>query len=690
MKTIKHFKGFTLVEVMIATLIITSGVVGLVTLQSTILKSEQSTDLRQLAMQLGVAKMDDLGSFVDIQDVPAQFDYNEISNNAGGALPSGNISVQVSADSGEVHTFNRTWVVTNQYFVDTDADGTDDTWVTAVSADAPVPLPAFPTQKLVTINVSWNDIDGSTKQVNIDGSFAPIPASRSFQANNESINSKQQPIIDYTPGEAPDVISYDLGNGEKIETSKPLPEIRNNGNNTVVNFETVKYIERQDGNDKLEQEDFATLNCSCELAGVGQGKKPSMTVLVDGELTTELGELTTKMTGVPANHQQDPLCTSCCRDHHDTNDMISSETYFLSEDGDPHKHYSINQNGSFSLASSAGDDYEEICRFKRVDGLFEIYPDWELVDIIDFSDQHLFDLTALDSYISYSESLVINKIRGVNSPARPSGRDREVAPGGYQYVARGVYVDRMKTAHKSEVLAKIVANDDTWKAITPFYDVNLTLLANWSTTDATIARVTQEDIRSIVDPVNNYYGTYSRGRFEALKDGVVTLSASAYAGNAGIIGAEAISADTKTQVKTDDTIDITVNAKAAVEKFFGLIGDIECLITINAVTKACDTNNDKKATYVDLSVMTIVESPSQFDCLITVPKGKATPFYSCQDVSENWTGDIQFNLTVPQGTVIVTIQYPDDTLDNTGKLDMPVGLMATSTNDYNVIVNVIK
>lgn len=690
MKIVNNLKGFTLIEVMIATFIITSGVVGFVTLQSTILKSERSTDLRQIALQLGAAKLDDLGSFIDIQNTGPQFDYNDIGNNTGGAIPSGNVDVQVSADNGEVHTFSRNWVVTDQYFVDTDADGTEDTWVTAASIDAPNPLPVFATQKVVTVSVSWVDHDGSVKQVSLDGSLAPVASSRSFQATNESANAKKQPTVSYTPGEAPDVISYELGNGEKVETSKPLPEIRNNGNNTVVNFETVKYIQREDGSDKLQQEDFATLNCSCELAGSGQGKKPAMTELVDGELTTIKGEFTTKMTGVPADNQQEPLCDVCCRDHHDTSEMVANDNYYLKEQGAAHKHYSVNNQGDFSLASNTGDQYHEICRFKRLDGLFEIYPDWELVDIIDFSDQYLSSEDALNNYITYSESLVSAKINGTPAPTRPADRDREVAPGGHQYVARGIYLDRMKASHKAEVISRISANDDTWKAITPFYDVNLTLLANWSTTDATIARVTQEGIRSIVDPDNNYYGTYSRGRLEALTDGVITLSSHAYAGNAGIIGGEAISAESNSQVRTDDTIEITVDSKAANEKFFGLVGDVECLITLSGVTEACETNNNRKSTYVDLNVLSMVESPSQFNCVIIVPKGKATPFYSCESVSENWSGNIQFSLNVPQGVAIITIQYPDGSVDNTGKLNLPVGLPGTSTNEYNVIIEVYK
>jgi prepilin-type N-terminal cleavage/methylation domain-containing protein len=686
----KNNYGFSLVEVMVALLIVSAGVVGVVSLQSNILKSEKSGDLRQIAMGLGNAKLDDLHSFIGIEDKMGQFDYNEIADNTGGALAAGNIQAAISTKAGDVHSFNRQWVVTDQYYVDTDGDGSKDTWVNAASADAPSPLPATASQKLVSVVVAWTDIDGATKQINIQGSLAPVAFSRSFQAINETDNAKSQPKVNYISGAAPDVISYELGNGEKVETSKPQPDIRNNGENTVVKFETVRYIRNDEGNDKLEQEDFVTLNCACTLAGQGQGKTPAMSLLRGGALTTELGNYVNKMTGVPANNKQEPLCTSCCRDHHDTQDMVANEIQFREESGSPHKHYKANTNNTFTLASSSGDQYNEICRFKRVDGLFEIYPDWELLDIIEFSDQYLLEGAQLDNYVDYSESLVIARIKGTSAPAKPVDRDRVVGPGGYQYVARGVYMGRLQSAHKAAVIEKIMAGDQTWKAITPFYDINLTLLGNWSTTNPQVADVTQEAIQPIFDPANNYYGTYSRGRLEAKEDGVVDLKVMAYAGNAGIIGGTPISNVTVSQIKQDEGIQITVDAKAEAEKFYGLIADIACSVTSNGITQACG-NNRKKDSYVDLSAMTGIATPSQFDCLLTVPKGNnATPFYSCQDISANWTGFITFTLSVPNATTTVTLLYPDNSTNNFGKLELPSGLQNTSVNEYSIIINVNK
>ena len=352
--------------------------------------------------------------------------------------------------------------------------------------------------------------------------------------------------------------------------------------------------------------------------------------------------------------------------------------------------FKLEADGSFTSATSAGDPYDEICRFKRVNGFFELYPDWQLLDIVEFDDQYLFSGTNLVDYTSYTEGLIEATISRNTPPSKPGGRDLIVAPGGYQFISRGIYLDRMKSSHLTEVQTKIANGEADWKAITPFYDINLALLSNWASDDHSVATVTQEAIESIIDPANNYYGTYSRGRVEALADGVADISVSAYGYNAGITGSDPISPFEKVSLKTDDSIAVTVDSKSASEKFYAIIGDINCLITISGTQTSCETNNDKKSNYVDLSSMTIVESPSQFTCSITIPKGQATPFFSCVDVSENWTGDIVFSLSKGTATVNISIQHPNGTINSGGTLTLSTGLNGSSNQEYSVLLEIVE
>ncbi|MCU7555726.1 prepilin-type N-terminal cleavage/methylation domain-containing protein [Alteromonas sp. ASW11-19] len=679
-------KGFTLVEVLVVSFIIMVGVTGFVTLQSEFMRNDAKLNLRGVAMQLAQEKMDDLRQFDVLEVTPGEVAYNDIDDDLGGTLAAGEVLVRIKTDAGRTYSFTRNWQVTDQYYVDTDADGQADTWVPEGDPAVPVPTPVLSGKKVVEVSVTWTEHQGGTKSLQLEGSVAPVPVSRSFQATNETDNAKAQPTVNYTPGLAPDVIAYDLGNGESIETSKPVPDIDNRGENNIVQFETIRYIDLPEQNDKLEQEDFLTVNCACKLAGNGEGFTPSMTIYDGSELVVQSGEKISKTTGVVADNQQPPICNACCRDHHDTGEMISSEVYYRAESGNPHKHYKRQPNGSFTVASAVGDPYDEVCRFRRVDGYFEIYPDWQLIDILEFDDNYLSTEAALDTYRRYSEGVVEAKIMGSSLPAKPAGRSITVTPGGYQLIARGIYLDRMTASHKSALESMIRSGESDWKAIAPFYDVNLTLLSSWYSDDPEVATVTNQAIDTIVDPVNDFYGTYSRGRVEALSDGDAGIQVLALGNNTGITGTPAVSPSDVANARVDNSLIVTVDSKSSSEKFYALIGDINCLITVNNAEQSCETNNSKKSNYVDLSSLAITNSPSRFTCPITIPKGKSTPFFSCEDISENWTGDIIFAFSKPGYQVTLKVTQPDGTVVEADRITINPGLEATSTREYGLII----
>lgn len=552
-------KGFTFIEVLVAALIIMFGVTGYVTLQSVYIRSDAKTNQRSVAMQLAQEKLEDLRSFTVLQTTPGVFSYADIADDTGGELAAGETLVRLTSDQEQVYTFNRNWQVIPQYFVDTDADGSPDSWLDSGDPALPATLPPWPTQKQVTVTVNWTDRQGNAQSLSLQASIAPVSQAYSYQAISESDNSKVSPTVSYKPGLPPDVLAYDLGNNQRTETTKPVPKISKSGDSTQVQFKTVKYIDLPDDVSTLEQQDFVTLECQCQIAGPGSGATPYMTVLVDDALMVQPGEIVNKTTGEVATDNQPPLCIQCCHDHHDTVEMVLNETYYRAEEGAPHAHYLNDGEGNFSLATGVGDQYTESCRFKRVDGLYRLYPDWQLLDIITFDDKYLLEEGKLESYMSYTESLISKSILGLAAPARPDDRDVIVTPGAYQLLARGIYLDRMTTGHQQKVLDKIAAGDDSWKTITPFYDINLTLVATWSVDNPQIANVTQENIQTLVDPETSYYDTYSRGRLDALNKGNAVVTVVSYPFNAGITGADALSPLEYQIVRTDNSVKVTVD-----------------------------------------------------------------------------------------------------------------------------------
>ena len=107
------------------------------------------------------------------------------------------------------------------------------------------------------------------------------------------------------------------------------------------------------------------------------------------------------------------------------------------------------------------------------------------------------------------------------------------------------------------------ANDPQWQQLVLFYDINLTLLASWHSDNPVIATVSDETMENIIDPVNHYYNTYSRGRVTGIVDGVTSIEVASYGGNAGITSTLAISPDEYVQLFSDRLqLEVKSNASA--------------------------------------------------------------------------------------------------------------------------------
>ena len=347
-----------------------------------------------------------------------------------------------------------------------------------------------------------------------------------------------------------------------MEASKPLPESINQGNNHLVELSSFRYVSSGQKHKLVKQQDFLTLSCKCKLAGSGNGYTPAMTVLKGDELVDLPGYPEVKDTGVVADNQQPARCDVCCRDHHDNMNMVASEAYYRLEGGLPHSHYDSAGGGNFTKATLVGDPYIENCRFKRINGFYELYPDWQLVDVIAFEASFLDTQTALDDYRKYITGLIASRISNLPVSSSLASRALQVPPGDYQLIARGIYLDRMTSSHLATVQAKLAANDPLWQQIVPFYDINLTLLASWHADNPVIATVTSETMETVIDPVNHYYSTYSRGRVTGILDGVTNINVDSYAGNAGITSTLPLSPDEYSQLFADH-IQVQVDSSAS-------------------------------------------------------------------------------------------------------------------------------
>ena len=185
-------KGFSLIEVSIASLLIMLGVTGYVTLQSEYVIAAVKLNLRGLALHLAQEKLTDLAYFQQLSNLEGVISYQNIATNLGGRISAGERDVILSSELN-LQTYDTQWQVEDSYYVDTNFDGVADSWVKAGELFFPVDLPRNADLKSVHIIVTWHDISGDSKQIEMFGSIAPVAQSQSFQVKYRSLSTLAMP-----------------------------------------------------------------------------------------------------------------------------------------------------------------------------------------------------------------------------------------------------------------------------------------------------------------------------------------------------------------------------------------------------------------------------------------------------------------------------------------------------------------
>lgn len=609
--------GFSLIEVLIAFMVIALGSASLVQLHRGYLRQGSNSTQREEAMHLAENKLDDLRTFEVLRTTSGQIAYEDIGINAGGIISAG------------THTLS-----TGQFGL---------SWSCRLGSTSP--CPPLATHKDVTVTVNWTESDNTARALSLSSTISPQFSLGTGELSDNLAADDDQPAVSYTPGSAPDVVAVTIKtSGTKMETSKPLPTVYQSGDSTVVQFETITYdIPTQ----KLTQEDQLTLSCNCSK----QSSEASYYLPASFNAFWATGTKASKSFGLSSGNQnsQSPYCSICCNNHFDG--AGSSFEQFFSQYRKNHLHY--RQTGT-TLTTSNGD-YLEACRLLRIDGFYRPMPDWNLVALNIMSADFLSSAVNQANYERYVKYVVKQHylqqtgsstiIPTLNTwlATNASGADASTtvnsavtAGSSSQLIARGVYVDLMNN-ETDKYLSKLQSDDPDLLSKIPFNEINLTLLANWSipdTLDQPYATVTNEALQTIVDPDSNYYGTYSRGRLGAIKNtpvsgaaATIEIQASIKNSNSGITSTKAISPADASAV-TAATMGVTVTGGSSTTPVH-FRGDIKCLTdpknnqtTTPQVCKSNEWSNLSVSSGSSGTTCTLVKPSGSniagyFDCAVT-------------------------------------------------------------------------
>ncbi len=518
-------RGIGIIEVLVALLVVAVGVVGLARFQGAFLRDGNTAKSRAIAAQLAREKLDDLKSFTQLNTGAAGvFGYAEIGNDLGGAeQANGTLRLANGAVSLSNTSYQRSWTASPRYYCGNNLAPT----VANCAGAAAKTRPDFMALK---VTITWTDQDGAAKTLALDDVVASIdPAA--VAAGLISGTSSSPPTVPYVPGVAPNVIAINIGGSQQKETTNPTPTLNKKGQaiiNTIARYETIRFSA---ASNTITREEFVTLNCLCRQSGSGQGYNMQ-------------GVLVAKRIGAPADSDQAAECSVCCRDHHDdqtcnpaTNSGKNNcyDPFRPSTDytGGDHNHY--NANGQ--LANGTGNNYREACRIRRIDGNLVVDQDWNLTTLSlipesFFAVSGTVNAANVTSYSDYVKNFVTAYLSGSTAPSKPWPVGSNVnVNASKNFVARGLYIDYLDDTEKAAFASRIAANDATVFQEIPFYEVNLTKLAQWNSANNAVVTVRNDQLVTEQAGQN----LYTRGVATGRSFGVANINVATTASNTGVI-----------------------------------------------------------------------------------------------------------------------------------------------------------
>jgi type IV pilus modification protein PilV len=648
-------RGFTLLEIMIAILIMAIGLAAMANLQGKLTRYSTMAKQRTIAMNLLEQQAETMRSFYTMQDTGAgacsteQSGFDDLESCVNGTTVSvGNMP------------FNLSWTIAaySQNY-----DGTTEVYSTESErfrADL----------KLATISVNWVGGLGEAQSAEL---VDIIDATSVFNTGRVAakVDSNTRPSVPFDIGDFPGVVEIAIGSDKVKGSTTPKPTIENRGENVITKFDVVSLL--SNGTDAYLQrrEEFKVVNCICTMDNglgtgreVGKGRAPS---IWNGTYYA-LGEKLSKRTGTPLADQPYE-CGLCCGDHHDAagaDDKYDNFRPAFSGDaggfdflGD-HAHYGI-VNGVKVLAKET-DEYLEACRFIRKDGLFKLTTDMaqENLDAVRESYPTTFNTQYSNSVINFVTDFS-NAISVLDYPGTRPVATYSVpwwldwwgiflnSPGQTEpSMSRAIYVDYLS----ADLLKKIkclqadglgdysdfcdILKDPPWLEILPFYDVDLTSLANWNRGSTSIS-VTNSPI-SDIDRAGFSRGVV--GLAPGYFDIDTNVSASVELSNTGLTDTNPIDPDDELESTGDMPVRVVIG---------GSLPAIGAQVTGNIYAGSNKVN---------VETVRLQQNPPDIDCeIITIVDGNSTQkAYVCDLYPTPVTGTItvsDYNAT--KVTNVVTV-----------------------------------
>lgn len=381
--------GFSLIEVMIAVVVLAVGLISLAALQARLFQSGAESKARAAATSIAQQELEEARSFAFVTPPVNSDGTITYTGNTYSTLVSTAASAPETVSSGGVtYTVSRT---VTRYVL---CGGSIQKAESCGGGAPPISL-KVPEFKHVKVSVGWTNADSSTSSVTLVDSIAAVSPADAANLRKVEDDFGKGPKVYLTPPSDPYIMPIGLGDNQEAASSNPKPNQVIQDVAAATTFSVMTYT--NSGSDAVllgRKLDVAATTCLCQADGTASRTAPVYGPVVWSgrqqaymppklltDTTIRKGKIDSKLD----NSEIKQLCTVCCRDHHESSKRTPRPDpwrVLTDVEAAGQEHYGYVSNGNqyklgalLPLGSTGVGSYVESCQLIRVDGQMRLAVD---------------------------------------------------------------------------------------------------------------------------------------------------------------------------------------------------------------------------------------------------------------------------------------------------------------------------
>ena len=374
--------GFSLIEVMIAVVVLAVGLISLAALQAKLFQAGAESKTRAAATAIAQQELEEARSFAFV--TPPVNPDGTVTYAGATYVGLASLSNQQFSSGGVDYTVSRT--VTRYVF---------DPATSKFKANSTSPYSlAVPEFKQVDVTVTWQAADGNRTIRLFDSIAAISPADAALLRKVPDGMAKGPKVYLKAPSD-PYIMPIGLGDDQEAASSNPKPNQVIQDVAAATTFQVMTYTYGGSTDTVLlgRKLDVASVSCLCQANGNASREAPVYApVLWSGRQQAYLPPKMLTDTAIPKgrldskldNSEIRQMCTVCCRDHHESAKKAPRPDPWrvISDAEKTQEHYGYVTNGNqyklgslLRLGSTGVSSYVESCQLVRVDGQMRLAVD---------------------------------------------------------------------------------------------------------------------------------------------------------------------------------------------------------------------------------------------------------------------------------------------------------------------------